>query len=357
MNFYETQKMLAVVSALCMMCAVVPLTQNSFPENTVLSANAVETVTEGMLTFHEYDNLAYATVADCNQLAIDVEIPSEIDGLPVTIIDNYAFSTCTSLVSVTIPDSVTEIKNSAFTGCTSLESIKIPNSVTKIGQRAFSNCSKLSSITLPNHVEKFESYTFSGCSGLTAISIPDSVTKIENDVFRNCSRLTSVTFSENLESLGEYVFADCTNLKSIVFPKSVAHIGCDTLGGCSNLKSVYILNPYCTIYERYATLGGKSSTGSNTNITVYGEENSTAKAYAEKYGYTFYLLGTEPEPATESETNNDIAYMNENQIMIDFNNDKEINAKDAALLLVYAAEKGAGNVKSLEEFCLKNNLK
>ena len=70
-------------------------------------------------------------------------IPDTINGLPVTSIGGWAFSYCTSLTNVTIPDSVTSIGNDAFAGCTSLTSVTIPDSVTSIGDWAFFECTGL----------------------------------------------------------------------------------------------------------------------------------------------------------------------------------------------------------------------
>ena len=79
-------------------------------------------------------------------------IPSTINGYSVTSIGRYAFSDCSELTSVTIPDSVTSIGSSAFYNCSGLTSVTIPNSVTSIGGEAFSGCSGLTSVTIPDSV-------------------------------------------------------------------------------------------------------------------------------------------------------------------------------------------------------------
>lgn len=96
-------------------------------------------------------------------------IPNEIDGYRVTRIGDSAFSVCSSLSSVTIPESVTSIGANAFSGCSNLSSITIPEGVTSIGGYAFSRCSSLSSITIPEGVTSIGGYAFDSCSGLNSI--------------------------------------------------------------------------------------------------------------------------------------------------------------------------------------------
>ncbi len=66
-----------------------------------------------------------------------VEIPSKLGGYPVTAIDVHAFSGCTFITEVTVPDTVKTIGDYAFAYCTTLTNVKIPSSVTSIGKNAF----------------------------------------------------------------------------------------------------------------------------------------------------------------------------------------------------------------------------
>ena len=132
-----------------------------------------------------------------------------------------AFSGCSGLTSVTIPNSVTLIGVGAFEPligvgaferCTGLTSVTIPNSVTSIGGSAFERCTGLTSVTISNSVTSIGSSAFSYCSGLTSVTIPNSVTSIGNSAFSGCSGLTSVTIPASVTSIGYQAFFGCTGL-------------------------------------------------------------------------------------------------------------------------------------------------
>ena len=161
---------------------------------------------------------------------------------PITCIGGWAFDDCTSLTSITIPDSVTMIGQVAFQNCISLTSITIPDSVTKIDTAVFENCTSLTSITIPNSVTMIESETFSGCVGLEGVIIPDSVGYIGECAFWNCFSLASITLPNRLTSIHNGAFFRCTSLTSITIPDSVTFIDNWAFGGCSSLTSVKIPN-------------------------------------------------------------------------------------------------------------------
>ena len=99
-----------------------------------------------------------------NEYTGEVSIPENIayngNTYSVIRIGEGAFRSCSSLMNINIPNSVTSIGEGAFSYCTCLTSINIPNSVTSIGEGAFQVCSNLTNITLPNFVTSIESYTF-----------------------------------------------------------------------------------------------------------------------------------------------------------------------------------------------------
>ena len=178
-------------------------------------------------------------------------------------IERNAFSGCSGLTSVTIPESVKSIGSSAFSGCRGLTSMTIPKSVMSIGNSAFYGCSGLTSITIPNNVTSIKSYAFSGCSSLTSVTIPEDVTSIENSVFSDCSGLTSVTIPNNVTSIGNSAFSDCSRLTSVKIPNNVTSIGSSAFSGCSSLTSV-------TIPEDVTSIGDYAFSGCSglTIVTI-----------------------------------------------------------------------------------------
>jgi len=120
-------------------------------------------------------------------------IPETIEGKLVTSIGG-AFSNCSSLTNITIPDGVTSIGDFAFNGCTSLTGITIPDSVTSIGSWAFHICINLTNITIPNSVTSIGSRAFENCTSLTSITIPKNVTDIGALAFQGCKELRIINF-------------------------------------------------------------------------------------------------------------------------------------------------------------------
>ncbi len=263
----------------------------------------------------------------------------------VTSIGDEAFLFCTSLTSITIPNSVTSIGRFAFdnTGifnnesnwengvlyisncliaaksyisgsytckdntrligdaafyrCSSLSSVIIPNSVTSIGDDAFSECSSLTSVIIPNSVTSIGRHAISSCSSLTSVTIGNSVTSIGDEAFCGCSSLTSMVVErgnatydsrENcnaiIETATNTLIAGCQNT---IIPNSVMSIGDRAFSGCSSLTSITIPEGITSI-EEWAF----ESCSSLTSVTIGNSVTSIGNsAFRYCSSLTFITIG------------------------------------------------------------------
>lgn len=154
---------------------------------TALAADSVEYPVAGGNIYFEK---ATGAVTGCDWEVTAAVIPSEIEGVAVTSIVDWAFQGHPGLTSVVIPDSVTSIGGGAFSYCERLTSVVIRDGVTSIGDEAFEYCTSLTSVVIPDSVTSIGDEAFEYCTSLTRVVIPDSVTSIGGDAFSGCSSLT-----------------------------------------------------------------------------------------------------------------------------------------------------------------------
>ena len=202
-----------------------------------------------------------------------VNIPSEINGTPVTTIGNAAFRD-SSVTSVTIPASVTEIGSNAFAGCTNLTSVTyggdwsnltiqsgnpavqdaanaplfnfefIPPDNTAVIVTNYKYNGAAADVTIPSRYQGKPVTTIGPAaffnSAVTSVTIPDSVTSISDEAFINCPKLTNISIPNSVTYIGFSAFSSCTSLKSITLPSSLSFISGALFLGCSQLTTIHI---------------------------------------------------------------------------------------------------------------------
>lgn len=239
-----------------------------------------------------------------------LEIPAEIDGLPVTRVEDDAFIKQNQLVEVVIPASVIEIgstafhdcenlqvftvaeenpvycvkngllldkgekvlircpsgrygevtdipntvfliSDAAFADCSSLSKIELPISVLSIGAMAFSNCQSLSEVIVPSGVQTLPDSAFADCIALQRVTLSEGLTNISVAAFRNCTALQEVQLPDTLESIKSNAFENCSSLQRMHLPAAVSELSANAFSGCISLSEVTVAaeNPYYTAVD------------------------------------------------------------------------------------------------------------
>ena len=212
-----------------------------------------------------------ATITGYTGSGGDVVIPETLGYCTVVGIGTLAFRECTTMTSVTIPDSVTKIDTSAFARCSNLTTVTIPDSVLSLGSDAFHNCTSLSSVTIGNGVTQIPAGVFDGCSSLTSVTLGNSVTEIGNEAFRNCAKLTAMDIPEGVTRIGDEAFSGCTKLTSVDFPDSVTTIGEKAFFNCSKLNSITLSDGLTTIgSSAFCQCSNLTAVTIGSNVTSVG---------------------------------------------------------------------------------------
>ncbi len=209
-----------------------------------------------------------------NGVESTLEIPEEIAELPVVRITGTAFTGCTAITSVTVPETVKQIESGAFARCSNLMEIVVdgentayssrggvlldkygtcllrcpggitgdkfyfPLDVSTIADTAFQGCINLTKVTVPQNVEFIGNNAFADCTALESVIISDSVTKIGGYTFSGCTSLKTTKLPNGIEKLPEGIFYNCTSLYTIELPQSVQFAENYCFANCTSLKTV-----------------------------------------------------------------------------------------------------------------------
>lgn len=229
------------------------------------TAYANEVKVEG--TIPTYDGSSEGGVVDDT---IDKLVEGTLTELKsnATIIRNYFFYQCYSLISIDLPN-VLEIRRDAFNDCRYLTSVNLPN-VKNIGQDAFYQCFSLKSIDLPNATYLY--YSFHSCKKLKSVNVP-KVEQLGYGVFSNCSVLTDISKFPNLQSINQKVFEYCSLLTDIY----LGYNGIVSLASTNSFNNAGTTQGYINVHVRseyadqYATATNWSALIGSDKIVIVGD--------------------------------------------------------------------------------------
>jgi len=249
-----------------------------------------------------------------------VTIPTNINGLTVTGIGEYAFDYCHDLTGVIIPGSVTSIGSDAFANCTSLTSVMIVNGATNIGSDAFFLCKNLNSVFIPSSITSVGQNAFDQCTRLTAITvdtnnalysslngvlfdksqttlvefpgglgggytIPNSVTNIVEWAFADCFKLTCLYFLGNAPSADSTVFNQDTNATAYYLPGTTGW-GSLFAGIPATLEASQFID---SGGYTFTTFVGKAGSGSDDGVGSDAQFNSPQGIAVDKMGDVYVV--------------------------------------------------------------------
>ena len=248
-----------------------------------------------------------------------VEIPSEYNGIPITAISSLAFSDTEQVMSVAIPEEVTEIGSKAFIG-SNIQSIFLPKSLKMIGAQCFDNCDNLSIVYYEGNTSDWINISFidkdsnpmffaddiylrnsqNEFAEVTEITLPENLVELQNYAFAGFNKVTNINFSNNLEKIGEYAFYNCSSLQSLILPETLNSIGLAAFYGCSGITRLELPSQLGYIASR-----AFNNCSNLENIYYYGNVESwcniNLKSTPVPQAMRFYMKDENQEWAEVSE--------------------------------------------------------
>lgn len=209
------------------------------------------TGSKGLVYTLSEDETHYCCSGIGTSMKTDVVIADTYNYLPVKAIAQTAFKGCSSLISITIPNSVMTIGHEAFLSCSKLASVAIPDSIISIGNAAFAHCNSLTSIAIPDSVESIGADVFANSTKLAYIEVSDNslyYKDIDGNLYSKDGKkmkqyaigktATSFTIPSGVETIASKAFSYCSSLTTVEIPSSVRQIEYSIFASCDNLNSI-----------------------------------------------------------------------------------------------------------------------
>ncbi|MGN1442970.1 MAG: leucine-rich repeat domain-containing protein, partial [Acutalibacteraceae bacterium] len=183
--------------------------------------------------FPHYEVEVFGATKEIREKMTEINIVSEIDGLPVTTIQGVRSyfgaypkprGIYPNVEKITIPDCITSIGDGAFCGLINIKKIELPKNLKDLGKFAFYSLKNLTEITIPAGVTYIGEGAFCYCSNLEKVTLEGNVRIIDDSAFGGCTKLRYITPCTSLKNIGLFAFNGCKSLKYFYFPETLEEI-------------------------------------------------------------------------------------------------------------------------------------
>lgn len=239
----------------------------------------------GERSFHSCRNLEFLTLPEtyisngygsfqgCITLR-EIHLPKSFENY-----NDRIFSGCISLIKATVEGNL--VSRYLFENCISLSQVVFKSQKVNLAAYAFTGCTALVNVELPEstsfNLTTASEGVFNGCTNLKEVNLSTVDTVIPTKAFYNCTALAKITIPNNITTIAANAFYG-TALTEVTIPDSVLSIEAGAFNGTNViLKKATILNANCEIAD------GAFLDAVNPDITIYGINGSTAEKYADAH--------------------------------------------------------------------------
>ena len=227
--------------------------------------------------FEYFESNGEITITGYTGSELDVVIPGEIGGYPVTAIAEKAFQLNKTVRSFTIGSKIRSIGSCAFARCASLTNIYVDRAnpyyqsidgVLYSGDGktllSYPTAKAYSSYPVASGTETIGEYAFFH-SKVQTVFLPDTVSTIGDYAFYYAGELSSINFPTALTSIGDSAFFACQSLTAVDIPATITQIGPSAWAACTSLPAITVAaeNP------NYTAVDGVLYTKDMTVLKVY----------------------------------------------------------------------------------------
>lgn len=201
---------------------------------------------EHITTIYYKKNTDSITILGLEHTPSILELPREIDGLPVVALGDFACAMSLELPmakaktkAVLRYKEVDAMPDDLTTGY-ALEQLFLPDTLRELGVHTFDGCSALTSIVLPAGIVDLPAYAFANCVALSRVGLSENLSDIGEYAFFGCNTLTQLHLPKHIEKIGKYAFYNCRNLQKINIPPQCKSLGMGMFLNCDGLFDIAV---------------------------------------------------------------------------------------------------------------------